>query len=124
MAEGMKDAACFKCFFHMVELLEAKRDYYLAEYGAEPRLRAGIHGGEVVTTWVGEARKNLAFHGDTVNATARLEALCKEIGGQGLASEVVLDAVELPPNLQARSVGEVELEGRSAPMRLYTVSRR
>ena len=124
MSEGMKDAACFRCFFHMVGLLEAKRDYYLAEYGTEPRLRAGIHSGEVVTTWVGEARKDLAFHGDTVNATARIEALCKEIGGQCLASAAVLDAVELPPDLEARSVGEVELKGRSAPMRLYTVSRR
>lgn len=124
MADGLRDATCLRCFFHMVELLESKREIYLAEYGTEPRLRAGVHAGDVVTTWVGEARKDLAFHGDTVNTTARLEAMCKELGLHCLASGVVHDAVVMPSHLEARPVGEVELKGLTTPLRVYAVSRR
>jgi adenylate cyclase len=124
LAEGLKNAACLRCFFDMVEALEAKRERYLAEFGREPRLRAGIHGGAVMTTWVGEARKDLAFHGDTVNLTARLEGLCKALEVQCLASAVVCGATTLPPHLEARSVGDVELKGRAAPMPVFEVRRR
>ena len=89
--------------------------------GTIPQLRAGIHAGNVVTTWVGEARKDLAFHGDTLDVTARLEQMCKELGARCLVSEFVHDQVEFPPYLQARSVGETDLRGRSTAMRLFAV---
>ena len=123
MHKGTRHAACVQCFFDMIQLLEVRQDDYLREYDAIPRLRAGIHGGAVVTTWVGEARKDLAFHGDTMNTAARVETACKELNAQCLVSELVYDAIELPPHLEARSVGEVELRGRTGALHLYSVER-
>ncbi len=123
MQKGMRSAACVQCFFDMIRLLERREDDYRRQYDTIPRLRAGIHGGAVVTTWVGEARKDLAFHGDTLNATARVEGMCKELGVQCLLSELVYEAIELPPQLEARSVGELELRGRTEAMHLYSVER-
>jgi adenylate cyclase len=77
--------------------------------------------GDVVTTWVGEARKDLAFHGDTRNAAARVEGMCKELRVQCLVSELVYEAIELPPHLEARLVGELEIRGRTEPLHLYSV---
>ena len=74
MDKGTRSAACVQCFFDMIQLLERRQDDYRRQYDTVPRLRAGIHGGDVVTTWVGEARKDLAFHGDTMNTAARVEA--------------------------------------------------
>jgi adenylate cyclase len=123
MHQGTRSAACVQCFFDMVQLLERRQDDYRRKYDTVPRLRAGIHGGDVVTTWVGEARKDLAFHGDTMNTTARVEAACKEIEVQCLVSEFVYGAIELPTHLEARSVGDVELRGRSGALHLYSVER-
>ena len=121
--KGTQSAACVQCFFDMIQLLDDRQDDYRDRYGTVPRLRAGIHGGDVVTTWVGEARKDLAFHGDTMNTTARVEAACKELEAQCLVSEIVYRTIELPPHLEARSVGEVELRGRTEALSLYSVDR-
>ena len=123
MDKGTRSAACVQCFFDMMQLLERREEDYRRQYDTIPRLRAGIHGGEVVTTWVGEARKDLAFHGDTLNAAARVEGMCKELGVQCLVTELVYEAVELPPHLQARSVGELELRGRTEALHLFSVER-
>ena len=121
MHRGTRHAACVRCFFDMIQLLERRQDDYLRQYDTIPRFRAGIHGGDVVTTWVGEARKDLAFHGDTLNVAARVEGMCKELRVQCLVSELVYEAIELPPHLEARSVGELELRGRTEPLHLYSV---
>ncbi len=123
MHKGTRSAACVQCFFDMIQLLERRQDDYRRQYDTVPRLRAGIHGGDVVTTWVGEARKDLAFHGDTMNTAARVESACKDLGAHCLVSEIVYRAIELPPHLEARSVGEVELRGRTGALRLYSVER-
>jgi adenylate cyclase len=123
MHKGIRSAACVQCFFDMMQLLERREDDYRRQYDTVPRLRAGIHGGDVVTTWVGEARKDLAFHGDTMNTAARVETACKELDAQCLVSELVYSAIELPPHLEARSVGEVELRGRTGALTLYSVER-
>ena len=123
MHKGTRSAACVQCFFDMIQLLERRQDDYRRQYDTVPRLRAGIHGGDVVTTWVGEARKDLAFHGDTMNTAARVETACKELDAQCLVSDLVYEAIELPPHLEARSVGEVELRGKTEALSLYAVVR-
>ena len=123
MQKGIRSAACVQCFFDMIQLLELRHDDYRRQYDTIPRLRAGIHGGDVVTTWVGEARKDLAFHGDTMNTAARVETACKELDAQCLVSERVYREIELPPHLEARSVGEVALRGRTGALQLYAVDR-
>jgi adenylate cyclase len=120
---GVRSAECVECFYDMVGLLEARASDYRDRYATVPSLRAGIHGGEVVTTWVGEARKDLAFHGDTLNTTARIEGLCKDLNVQCLVSELVYRSIDLPPHLAAESVGETEVRGLSAALQLYAVSR-
>jgi adenylate cyclase len=118
---GFQDAACLRCFFEMVGMLEARTDKYLKRYGVVPRLRGGVHGGDVVTTWVGEAKKELTFHGDALNAASRIEALCKETGADCLASQWVLDRLELPGELEATAIGNVQLRGKREPIALFAI---
>jgi adenylate cyclase len=118
---GLKDAACIRCFFEMVGMLEARADKYMERYGVVPRLRGGVHGGDVITTWVGEAKKELTFHGDALNAASRIEALCKETGADCLASQWVLDRLELPGELNATAIGDVRLRGKREPIALCAI---
>ena len=118
---GVRDAACIQCFFEMVASLEERSSQYRDRYEAEPELRSAVHGGQVVTTWVGEAKRELAFHGDTLNATARILSLCKDQGARLLISGEILDLLTLPPGLVAVSVGEVELRGKRELVRLSSI---
>ncbi len=118
---SLPDAAAVRCFFDMVRHLESHAEHYRAEYGLVPKIRGAVHTGPVVLTWVGEAKKELAYHGDTLNAAARMQAACKPLGVSLLVSERVARGVERLAGMTARSVGEVELRGKEAPLPLFTV---
>ena len=121
---GAKNAACIRCFVEMVASLEKRGAEYRKRFDCTPELRGAVHGGQVVTTWVGEAKKELAFHGDALNETARILSLCKERGIRLLASDEILDLLTLPSGLIAESVGEVELRGKRALVRLSSIEAR
>lgn len=122
--DGLKDAACVRCFFEMVRALNTRAAQYAERYNTTPRLRAGVHGGDVVTTWVGEAKKELAFHGDALNATARIAAHCREAEADCLISQWVFDRVELPAELSATPIGSHQLRGKRDPVGLFSVGPR
>ncbi len=118
---GVRNAACVSCFMEMIASLEERGSSYRERYDCTPELRGAVHGGAVVTTWVGEAKKELAFHGDALNATARIVSLCKDRGARLLVSEEILDLLTLPSGLVAESVGEVELRGKRELVRLSSI---
>jgi adenylate cyclase len=119
-ARGLRKGACVRCFWDMAWDLRLQGDHYLENYGTMPRLRGAVHGGKVVATWVGEAKKELAFHGDAVNATARIQAKCKEYGVDLLLSSDVHDQLETTPELESETIGEVSLRGKQRPVKLLS----
>ena len=122
LSKGLSDAACVECFFGMRALLAARKERYESIYGCSPHFRAGIHAGSVVTTWVGLAKMELAFHGDALNAAARIQGLCKEHGEECLISGSLLRQLSLPQALSARALGAVELRGKDEKLEVFGVS--
>lgn len=118
---GVTDAACVRCFFGMRALLADKRERYQRIYDSTPTFRGGIHGGSVVTTWVGLLKMHLAFHGDALNATSRIQGLCKDYGEECLVSGPVMQSLTLPAFLRARSLGALELRGRDGALGVFAV---
>ena len=121
LEKGLADAACLQCFFAMTDLLASTRARYEQIYGVTPHFRAGLHGGSVVTTWVGLAKTELAFHGDALNATSRIQGLCKQHSESCIVSATLMDRLTLPSHLRARSLGEAELRGKSEWMELFAI---
>ncbi len=119
--EGITEAACVQCFFGMRTILDAKRDRYRSTYECTPHFRGAIHGGPVVTSWVGLAKMQLAFHGDALNATARIQGLCKEHGVECLVSGPLMERLSLAHPLRARSLGRVELRGGDEMLEIFAV---
>ena len=124
MARGLKGARCVACVFDVMDRLEAEAEAWTARFGTVPRLRAALHGGSIVTAEVGIDRHKIAYFGDAVNVTARIESLCRPLGTEILVSDDLLARLDrLPDGIQARSLGAHALRGRGQPLSVSTLER-
>ena len=121
--QGLHDAACIKAVFAMSDILAEARTEYESEFGVVPDYWAGLHLGSVVTGEVGTIKQEIAFLGDTLNAAARIQQATREFDRRFLASAVVIDAIDLPSDISAESLGNVELRGIEDPIELYSIRR-
>ncbi|MFD2719661.1 adenylate/guanylate cyclase domain-containing protein [Hymenobacter monticola] len=118
---GLQQGNCLRCFFDMQAAIDRRRPYYLRTYGVVPAFKAGVHGGLVVATQVGDIKTELVFHGDVLNTTARIQAQCNALGSIFLVSSAILEA--LPPGLpyQLRPLGAFTLRGKQQAVEIVDV---
>ena len=126
LGEAVATAAPVQCFFLAEALVARRAAHYERRYGAVPRFKAGLHGGEVFTAEIGEIRRDIVHSGDTVNTTARIEGMCRPLGRRFLLSDDFAARVaEAPPVRAGRytfePVGEIELRGKGEPVGLVAV---
>ena len=95
----------------------------MAGVGTVPKLRAALHAGEVVTGEAGGSRRAIVFHGDTMNATSRIENLTRTLGHPFLVSEDARARMEGAEAYAWQDLGLQALRGREAPVRVYAVAR-
>jgi class 3 adenylate cyclase len=122
--DRMSGGRCIECFFAIVDGISEKADSYRQEFGMVPSFRAGLHAGQVVISECGSSRRQLAYFGDTVNVTARLQEHCKEVGRNLLVSSDLLRHMELKPVFAVEPLGQASLRGRTAAIEVFAVERR
>jgi class 3 adenylate cyclase len=122
--ERMSGGRCIDCFFAIADSIAKKADSYRQEFGMVPSFRAGLHAGQVVISECGSSRRQLAYFGDTVNVTARLQEHCKEVGRNLLVSADLLRHMKLKPAFAVEPLGEARLRGRAAAIEVFAVERR
>lgn len=120
---GLRDAACVRAVFAIADTLDAESGTYLEEFGIVPRFWAGLHLGSVVTGEVGTVKHEIVYLGDTLNTSARIEQACREFQRTFLASADVVDALELPSEVSAESLGAIELRGKRSSVELVALTR-
>lgn len=120
----MSAGRCIACFFAIADTIAAKAESYRKEFGMVPNFRAGLHAGSVVISECGSSRRQLAYFGDTVNVTARLQEYCKEAGRNLLVSADLLSHLRPNPSLLIEPLGPAQLRGRSAAIEVFAVQRR
>jgi len=102
----------------MQAALERLNREWAARGIATLRMGIGIHTGVVFAGNVGgPSRIKYTVVGDTVNVTARLEGLNKELGTTTLITAEVEKA--LGDRVEARYRGEAPVKGRAEPLRVY-----
>lgn len=117
LARGLRNAACVACVFDLEELIARHAAAWRERFGAVPRFRAALHAGPIVTAEIGVDRHKIAYFGDTVNATARIETLAKTLDEPVLVSLDLLDRLPfLPMGVAARRLGEHTVRGRDQPI--------
>jgi adenylate cyclase len=115
---------CLDCFFAIQDRIAEKADSYRREFGLVPDFRAGVHAGPVVISECGDSRRQVAYFGDTVNVTARLQEHCKEVGRALLVSADLLRLARPGGDLVVEALGPTQLRGRAAAVEVFAVERR
>ena len=112
---------CHEFFYAFQDRIEAKRDYFISNYGACPQFKAGVHCGNVTVAEVGEIKTEIAYHGDVVNTASRIQNLCNQFEKQLLVSESLFE--RLPRDHALVSfVAEAELRGKEVTTKIYTIA--
>jgi adenylate cyclase len=112
---GVEDANCVRAFFQIDQAIRANADRYLTRYGAVPDFKAGLHWGEVIAAEMGDLKRDIAFNGEVLNVTSRIQGECGRLGRRLLASRSLLDRVALPAELTPEPMGAVALRGIEEP---------
>lgn len=102
-------------------LIEERQASFRSRFGAEVRIRIGVHAGVVMAGEIGEFRQKIVFLGDTVNTAARVEELALDLGDGRLATAAALEHFPLPPTLAAIPLGPVAIRGKTEPVDLYNI---
>jgi class 3 adenylate cyclase len=116
-----RNARCLFCFEAIVRRMEALGPSYAAEFGVVPTFRAGIHAGAVVVSECGDAKRQLAFFGDTMNVAARLCDYCKTIGARLVISGDLARQMTVPTGVSLGEPRLVDVRGRSERVESQTV---
>jgi adenylate cyclase len=124
LAANMSERRYLDCFFAIQDRIAERADLYRREFGMVPMFRAGLHAGPVVISECGDSRRQIAYFGDTVNVTARLQEHCKEVGHALLVSADLLRLVRPGSDLTVEALGPTQLRGRAAAVEVFAVKRR
>ena len=119
--EGLKNHFCITFYFACKRQFQNRTTYYMANYGILPDFKAGAHTGTVTTVEIGEVKRDIAYHGDTLNTASRIQSVCNEYGRSFLVSKVLLDKVGLHPNMQIQELGTILLKGKTTGVALASV---
>ena len=76
----------------------------------------------VTAVEVGEIKREIAYHGDTINTAARIQALCNQYGKDLLISETIAELLTDAEKQKIESIGLMSLRGKENQIRLYAVS--
>ncbi len=120
--DAVLDANCIKCFYLIQETILNKSDYYHKKYGVVPEFKAGLHGGLAVTGELGYTKREIAYMGDVVNTTSRIEEACKTFNELLLISEDLVLKMNQQKNYQFIEIGKSKLRGKEKEMILYKIS--
>lgn len=110
------------CFQDLKNCFAGLEQKFLKKYGKAPNFKAAAHCGKVICSEVGNFGSEMAYHGDAMNTTARLEAQCTPLGKDFIISEDLLKVLPKTERFKPESLGEMELRGRKKGIFAYSLT--
>ena len=120
---NMDYSKCLHAFWAFEDKLRLREKDYMKKFGITPTFKAGLHLGEVTAAEVGEIKREIAYHGDTMNVAARIQEKCNEFESSLLVSEHFLSKVKINGYFTANLKGEELLRGKAKTVQIYALKR-
>jgi adenylate cyclase len=119
--EGLREVACVEFFFSVQNQFNHRSDFYMEHYGFVPQFKAGLHFGIVTAVEVGEIKRDIAYHGDTLNTAARIQSICNQYNKTLLISRDIKVIADLEKDYNLESLGQITLKGKDNPIEIYSI---
>jgi len=120
-SEGLENHLCIQFYFACKKQFQDRAEYYLANYGLLPHFKAGVHTGQVTAVEIGEIKRDIAYHGDTLNTAARIQSVCNQYNKEFLVSEHLLKKVGINQHMKTEPLGMILLRGKSEEVGIVSV---
>jgi adenylate cyclase len=123
-ADAFRQDAILRAVDAMFATVAHETEAYQRWFGVVPAFRIGIHGGAVIVSEQGDARRSIGIYGDAINIAARMEEAARAHNVRCVISEVVAGA--LADRTRVRVLGAEQVKGISAPIAIceYAPGRR
>jgi adenylate cyclase len=117
--EGLRNNNCIKFFFAFQKQLQKRKDYYLSKYSFLPEFKAGANIGNITVAEVGDYKREIAYHGDTINTASRIQSVCNTYGKSFLISEDLKNEIE--EKINTNFISTIKLRGKEKEISLYSI---
>lgn len=126
-----KTSACknvahpINCFFDFSVCLGKTKHRFMKKYGIAPSFKVGAHCGKVIATEVGNFGSEMAYHGDVLNTTSRIQSLCAKLGQEFLISEELFEILPKPfdHGYLVKKEGFFELRGKKKEILIFSLQK-
>jgi adenylate cyclase len=118
---GLIHNNCIRIFFAFQQQTQIRKEYYLKNYNEFPEFKAGLHGGDLMVAEVGFIKKEIAYHGDVINTSARIQAECNNFNATLLISESLLKDLNINKSSKSKSLGKVLLKGKHKEIEIHSL---
>lgn len=108
------------CVSIMKKTIRKKENIYRERYGYVPEFKAGLHGGFVLVTWVGELKKEIIYLGDVLNTASRIMGECKRLDCNFLVSGYIKERIH-NPEYRIDFADELVPRGKESKVQIYRV---
>lgn len=120
--KGLENNNCIGVFFAFEAHRKSKKEFYLKKYKVFPEFKAGLHGGPLMVAEVGFIKKEIAYHGDVINTSARIQAECNKHNVTLLLSEKIMKDIKINLGAKIRFLTNVVLKGKQKKVNIYTIN--
>lgn len=123
LKNGLKGNNCINLYFDIEHQIEVSRERYLNTYGLIPHFKAGVHVGKVVVGELGDFKSEIAYMGDAVNTTARIQSECNAHDAKLLISKELLNLLYNQYPFQFEELDKLRLKGKLTDTVLVKVTK-
>jgi len=121
LKDGLRGQNCLNAYFNFKQKLDKRKEHYIQNYNFTPHFKAGMNAGIVTVAEVGKYKKEIAYHGDTINTAARIQGKCNELKQELLISESLKNELSKTGFIFDK-LGRIELKGKESQILLYAVN--
>jgi adenylate cyclase len=122
--DGLGQLRCIELFFAFQHQLRERKEHYELRYGFVPQFKAGANLGDITVAEVGDYKRDIAYHGDTINTAARIRSVCNTYEKSFIISEYLKDQLEWDEPFESEFLDSIRLTGKEREVKLYSVTQK